>query len=105
MLLMKIYVGNLSYATGEAELTQLFAGMGTVDSVQVIRDRETGRSKGFGFVEIQGDDEARKACEALNEREFDGRRLKVNEARPMERTAGFSRNNGFGGPAKREARW
>ena len=102
---MKIYVGNLSYTTGEAELTKLFAEVGTVDSVQVIRDRETGRSKGFGFVEMGNGDEGRVACEKLNEREFDGRRLKVNEARPMERSGGFAGRNDFGGGGKREARW
>ena len=102
---MKIYVGNLSYATGESELSQLFAGLGAVDSVQVIRDRETGRSKGFGFVEMQNGDEARAACDALNEREFDGRRLKVNEARPMERSDGYSGRNGSGRGAKHESRW
>ena len=77
-------------------------------SVQVIRDRATGRSKGFGFVEMQNDDEAKAACEALNQREFDGRRLNVNEARPMERSRdGFApRSGGFGGGRqKREARW
>src|SRR5215475_10983043 len=62
---MKIYVGNLSYATSEAELTQLFADLGAVDTVQVIRDRATGRSKGFGFVEMHDDAEAKAACEAL----------------------------------------
>ena len=103
---MKIYVGNLSYNTGEAELSQLFAGLGTVESVRVIRDRETGRSKGFGFVEMQNDQDANAACEALNQREFDGRRLTVNEARPMESSGGFQRRNGFReAPRKRESRW
>jgi len=100
---MKIYVGNLSYATGEAELTQLFAGVGTVGTVQVIRDRSTGRSKGFGFVEMENDEEANAACQTLNQHEFDGRRLTVNEAKPMERSGG---GYGFGGGGqKREARW
>jgi RNA recognition motif-containing protein len=106
---MKIYVGNLSYATGEAELTQLFTGLGTVDSVQVIRDRATGRSKGFGFVEMNDDQEANAACQALNQREFDGRRLNVNEAKPMERSGGGgfgAARNGFGGGRQKgEARW
>ena len=104
---MKIYVGNLSYATGEAELTQLFAGLGAVDSVQAIRDRATGRSKGFGFVEMHDDQEAAAALQALHQREFDGRQLNVNEARPMERSGGgYASRNGFGqGGQKREARW
>lgn len=105
---MKIYVGNLSYTTSEAELTQLFSGVGTVESVQVIRDRATGRSKGFGFVEMQNDQEAAAACQTLNQRELDGRRLNVNEAKPMERSnGGFgTRDGGFGGGRqKREARW
>ena|SRR5262249_42535694 len=105
---MKIYVGNLSYTTSEPELTQLFADLGAVDSVQVIRDRATGRSKGFGFVEMHNEEEAKAACQALNQREFDGRRLNVNEAKPMERSrSGHApRNGGFGGGRqKREARW
>ena len=104
---MKIYVGNLSYNTGEAELTKLFADLGAVDTVQVIRDRATGRSKGFGFVEMPDDAEATAACEALNQREFDGRRLSVNEAKPMEHSRGgyAPRSGGFGGRQKREARW
>ena len=104
---MKIYVGNLSYTTSEAELTQLFADLGAVDTVQVIRDRATGRSKGFGFVEMHDDAEAKAACEALNQREFDGRRLNVNEAKPMERSRdGYEpRGGGFGGRQKGEARW
>ena len=100
---MRIYVGNLSYATGEAELQQLFSGVGEVGSVQMIRDRATGQSKGFGFVEMTNDDEARKACETLNQHEFDGRRLTVNEAKPQDRSGGFSRNSGARQP--REARW
>ena len=102
---MKIYVGNLSYATGEAELTQLFADLGAVDSVQVIRDRATGRSKGFAFVEMANEGEAIAACQALNQREFDGRRLNVNEAKPMERSSGDYRPRFGGGRQKGEARW
>ena len=104
---MKIYVGNLSYATGEAELTQLFAGVGAVGSVQVIRDRATGRSKGFGFVEMHNDEEAAAACQTLNQREFDGRRLNVNEAKPMDHSSrGFGPSDAYtGGRQKGEARW
>jgi cold-inducible RNA-binding protein len=104
---MKIYVGNLSFNTGEDELKQLFATLGTVDSVRLIRDQMTGRSRGFGFVEMTNDQEANAACQALNEREFEGRRLTVNEAKPQERS-GYSRGGGFGasgGGGKREARW
>ena len=102
---MKLYVGNLSYNTGEAELTQLFAGLGTVDSAQVIRDRATGRSKGFGFVEMPDSGEANAACQALHEKEFDGRRLTVNEARPMEQRSGGGNFGGGYGRQNREARW
>ena len=103
---MKLYVGNLSYSTSESELSQLFTGLGTVDSAQVIRDRATGQSKGFGFVEMPDANEAQAALQALNDREVDGRRLKVNEARPMERSGGYSRRDGFGGGRpKHEARW
>ncbi|MBI3048209.1 MAG: RNA-binding protein [Acidobacteria bacterium] len=104
---MRIYVGNLSFTTDETQLEQLFAPLGTVESVHLVRDRETGRSRGFGFVEM-ADDQGRAACEALNQKEFEGRRLTVNEARPQERRsggyAGGGRSGGFGG-RKREARW
>ena len=108
---MRLYVGNLSYNTEEPQLQELFAGVGTVNSVQLVRDRETGRSKGFAFVEMADDEQGRAACQNLDQRDFDGRRLTVNEARPQEKRAG-----GFGGGAgngggggfgrqKREARW
>ncbi len=80
---MKIYVGNLSYRTTEEELEQLFSDFGEVKSVQVIKDRMSGRSKGFGFVEMEDDSEAGEAIEALHETEHGGRNLVVNEARPM----------------------
>ena len=79
---MKIYVGNMSYDTSEDDLRKAFEAHGQVDSVKVITDRETGRAKGFGFVEMSSDTEARAAMEALNEKDFQGRMLKVNEARP-----------------------
>jgi len=101
---MRIYVGNLSYNTGEAELQQLFAGVGAVETVQLIRDRATGRSKGFGFVEMTNDDEARTACDQLNQQEFDGRRLTVNEAKPQDRSGG-GYSGGAGARQPREARW
>lgn len=102
---MRIYVGNLSFNTGEAELQRLFATMGTVDSVKLVRDQATGRSRGFAFVEMANDQEANAACESLNQQEFEGRRLTVNEAKPQVRSGGsYSRGGGFGGQ-KREARW
>lgn len=88
----KLYVGNLSYNTGKEELERLFSQFGTVVSVQVIMDRETGRSKGFGFVEMGSDEEAQAAISDLNDKKVDGRNLKVNEARPPE-----SRGGGGGG--------
>jgi RNA recognition motif-containing protein len=84
----KLYVGNLSYETTDASLEQLFAPFGEVRSAQVIQDRDTGRSKGFGFVEMSDDNAARAAIQALNEKEHDGRRLTVNEARPREERSG-----------------
>ncbi len=80
---MKIYVGNLNYRTTEEEIHQLFADFGEVKSVQIINDKMSGRSKGFGFVEMDDDAEAKEAIEALHETEFAERTLVVNEARPM----------------------
>jgi cold-inducible RNA-binding protein len=79
---MKIYVGNLSYTATESDLRDLFAPFGTPSSVAVIFDRQTNRSKGFGFVEFDNDAEARAAISALNGKEVGGRSLRVNEARP-----------------------
>ena len=79
---MNLYVGNLPYNTNSDDLERLFAEHGAVSSAQVIMDRETGRSRGFGFVEMDDDNEARAAIEAIDGADFDGRRLKVNEARP-----------------------
>ena len=81
---MNIYVGNISYSTDDSRLTELFSEFGEVTSARVISDRETGRSKGFGFVEMSDDSAANSAIEALNEKEVDGRTLRVNEARPRE---------------------
>jgi RNA recognition motif-containing protein len=91
---MKIYVGNMSYDTSEDDLRKAFEAHGQVDSVSVITDRDTGRAKGFGFVEMSNDTEAKAAMEALNEKDFQGRTIKVNEARP--RTEG-QRGGGRGG--------
>jgi cold-inducible RNA-binding protein len=91
---MKLYVGNLSYSTTEDDLRQLFGAHGTPDSVSVISDRGTGRSKGFGFVEFSKDEEAKAAMAALNGKEIDGRALTVSEARPRTEPSG---NRGGGG--------
>lgn len=91
----KLYVGGLSYDTTENTLKEKFAEAGTVESVAVIMDRMSGRSKGFGFVEMSTDEEAQKAIEMFNGQEIDGRKVTVNEARPMEaRPRG---GGGFGG--------
>lgn len=79
-----IYVGNLSYDTSSSELENAFAEFGKVSRAQVISDRESGRSKGFGFVEMPEDEDARSAIATLNDRDLNGRTLKVNEARPRE---------------------
>jgi RNA recognition motif-containing protein len=81
---MNIYVGNLSYRTGEAALREHFSAYGEVASARVITDRETGRSRGFGFVEMPNDDEGRAAIAALDGVELEGRALNINEARPRE---------------------
>ena len=81
---MKIYVGNLSFDTSETDLRAAFEAHGTVDSVAIISDKYTGRSKGFGFVEMENAEEAKAAISELHEKELDGRRLNVNEARPRE---------------------
>lgn len=80
----KLYVGNLAYSVTEDMLRDLFSEFGAVDSVAVISDRDSGRSKGFGFVEMGSDEEAATAMAELNEKEFEGRRMVVNEARPRE---------------------
>jgi cold-inducible RNA-binding protein len=93
----KLYVGNLSYNVDGAQLEELFGKYGTVRSADVIQDRDTGRSKGFGFVEMSDDNAAREAVEALNGREQDGRTLTVNEARPKEPRGGGGYGGGRGG--------
>ncbi|HPQ42401.1 MAG TPA: RNA-binding protein [bacterium] len=94
---MNIYVGNLPYSTSEAILEGMFAEFGSVVSVRIITDRETGRSKGFGFIEMAEDNEAQAAIEALNGTEVDGRTLRVNEARPRNEGGGGGRGRGRGG--------
>ena len=81
---MNIYVGNISYSTSEDDLRDLFARYGEVTAVRVITDRDTGRSKGFGFVEMTDDDQAKEAIRALDSNDFMGRDIRVNEARPRE---------------------
>ena len=93
----KLYVGNLTYDVTDAALEQLFAGHGTVQSAQVIMDRETGRSRGFGFVEMENDGEADTAVNALNGADFRGRPLTVNEAKPRDDRGGGGGGRGFGG--------
>ncbi len=95
----KLYVGNLTYGVTDAALTQLFEPHGTVQSAQVIMDRDTGRSKGFGFVEMGNDHEAQTAISALNGKEVEGRSLTVNEAKP--RTEGGNGGRGGYGGSRR----
>ena len=92
----KLYVGNLGYNVPSAALQELFTPHGTVQSAQVIEDRDTGRSKGFGFVEMGSDDAAKAAMTALNGREVDGRQLKVNEANDKPRDSNRGRGGGGG---------
>ncbi|HEX8775612.1 MAG TPA: RNA-binding protein [Pyrinomonadaceae bacterium] len=124
---MKLYVGNLAFQTSSEDLQQLFAQAGTVESASVVEDRETGRSRGFGFVEMASKEEGQKAIEQFNGKELNGRNLNVNEARPREdrggggggrgggfggnrgggggRGGGFGGNRGGGGGGNRESRW
>lgn len=100
----KLYVGNLPYGVSDSDLQNMFEQHGSVQSAQVINDRDTGRSKGFGFVEMENPDDAQAAIDALNGQEINGRALTVNEARPREDRGGGQRsyagsrsNGGFGG--------
>ncbi len=122
---MKLYVGNLSFQTSDEELQQLFAQAGTVESASIVEDRDTGRSRGFGFVEMSTKEEGEAAIAQFNGKEVNGRSLTVNEARPREnrggggggrggfgggrggnRGGGGGRNSGgFGGGGNREPRW
>jgi RNA recognition motif-containing protein len=91
---MNIYVGNLSYDASEEDVQRAFEDFGSVDSVKIIKDKYTGRSKGFGFVEMTDDDAAKTAITELNDKEFMGRNLKVNEARPRAEGGGGGRGRG-----------
>lgn len=113
----KLYVGNLPFTAGEAELQELFSTAGAVDSVKVMRDMATGRARGFAFVEMSSDDDAQKAIDKLHNADFGGRNLTVNEARPRpERSGAFGgggrgdSRGGYGGGGggkggRREPRW
>src|SRR5688500_7718541 len=92
---IKLYVGNLSFNTSSEDLRELFSGAGTVESASVVEDRDTGRSRGFGFVEMATKEEAEAAIAQFNGKEFGGRNLNVNEARPREDRGGG--RGGFGG--------
>jgi RNA recognition motif-containing protein len=94
---MKLYVGNLAFQTSSEELQQLFAQAGTVESASVVEDRETGRSRGFGFVEMATAEEGKAAIEQFNGKELNGRNLTVNEARPRENRGGGGGGGGRGG--------
>jgi cold-inducible RNA-binding protein len=107
-----IFVGNLSFSIGEAELRQLFEQKGAVDAVTVMRDTDTGRSRGFAFVEMSSEEAAQKAIAELNGSSVDGRNLTVNEARPKTERRSGGGGGGFrggrggsGGGRKREPRW
>jgi RNA recognition motif-containing protein len=95
---MKLYVGNLAFSTSSQDLQELFAQAGTVDSASIVEDRETGRSRGFGFVEMSTKEEGEAAIGQFNGKEVGGRSLKVNEAKPREpRSGGGGGRGGFGG--------
>jgi cold-inducible RNA-binding protein len=113
---MKLYVGNLAFSTSSQDLQDLFAQAGTVESANIVEDRETGRSRGFGFVEMSSPEEGATAIAQFNGKEVNGRSLTVNEARPRENRAGGARNGrgsyngnrgggGGGSYSSREPRW
>ena len=97
----KLYVGNLPYSVTESDLSDKFAASGTVESCKVITDRDTGQSKGFGFVEMASDAEAQAAIDSLNGTDYDGRPMKVNEAKPRENRSGGGGHGGYGGGGNR----
>lgn len=98
---MKLYVGNLSFETSSSDLETLFTQMGTVESASVVEDRDTGRSRGFGFVEMSSKEEGNAAISEFNGKEVNGRSLTVNEAKPRENRAGGG--GGFGGGGNRRS--
>ena len=94
---MKLYVGNLPFSTTNQDLNDIFGEIGAVESCNVIEDRETGRSRGFGFVEMANKEDGERAISELNGKEVNGRELKVNEAKPQERRGGGGGGGGYGG--------
>ena len=100
-----IFVGNLSFGATEDAVRSMFEAYGTVDRVSVVTDRETGRARGFGFVEMSSDDEAGRAIAALNGRELDGRALNINEARPKEDRGGGGGGYRGNGGGRQNKRW
>ncbi len=103
--MLKIYVGGLPYQTNDAQLNQMFSSYGEIASAKIITDRDTGRSKGFGFVEMPDHAAAKKAIAELHEAELDGRTLTVNEARPMEQRGGGGGGYRGGGNRGGGKRW
>ncbi len=97
----KLYVGNLPYSATEQTLQDTFSQCGTVDWVNVITDRDTGQSRGFGFVEMSSDGEAQKAIQELNGSSLDGREITVNEAKPQQKRSGGGGRGGYGGGGNR----
>jgi RNA recognition motif-containing protein len=100
----KLYVGNLPFTANETDLRELFATAGAVETVNIVTDRDTGRPRGFAFVEMSSDSDAQNAIAQLNEQDFGGRRMAVNEARPRPAMAGGG-GAGGGGGRRREPRW
>jgi cold-inducible RNA-binding protein len=101
----KLYVGNLPYETTESELQTLFEGTGQVSTINIVRDRATGQPRGFAFVEMGDADGAQRAISELNQHQFGGRNLTVNEAKPMEPRSGGGGGGFGGGRQRREPRW
>ena len=101
----KLYVGNFPYNTTEQDLQALFAGAGTVDNVNLMRDMATGRARGFAFVEMATDEEAQTAIRTLNNQDFGGRNLAVNEARPKTSSGGHGGGGNGNGQRRSEPRW
>ena len=101
----KLYVGNLSFSANEQDLEDVFGEIGTVESVNIITDRDTGRSRGFGFVEMSSQEEAQNAISELDGKEVEGRNLKVNEAKPRENRGGGGRGGNRGGYGGGGSRW